>query len=149
MTQNIECTNCHDIIALEGGRTIVIPYTCGTCLTEVEQTAKSLSLPKYAASAEGEPSVELDHEYATVENTTLLIDDLQEQLTTATDTVSTLIEKLTQAEEFISAEVDRSTKFLEDLTQLTQRNAELQLENDGLRIAAAKLLKAFLEKIEI
>lgn len=143
MTQNIECTNCHDIIGLEGGRTIVIPFTCGTCLTEVEQTTK------YAASSEGEPAVELDHEYATVENTTLLIDDLQEQLTEAQNMNSTLVEKLTQAEEFIGAEVDRSTKFLEDLTNLTQENAELRIALNKSQTNGAKMLKAFLEKIEL
>lgn len=134
MTQNIECTNCHDVIGLEGGRTIVIPFVCNDC---VKNTQTAPVTP------------ELEHDYATIENTTLLIDDLQEQLTASQETVTTLIEKLTQAEEFIGAEVDRSTKFLADLADSTQHNAELELENEGLRIAAAKLLKAFLEKIEI
>jgi hypothetical protein len=142
MSQNIECTNCHDVITLEGGRTIEIPFVCNPCRVEAEPVESN-----YEASAEGEP--ELEHDFATTENTTILINDLSDQLAASQETVTVLVEKLTQAEEFIGAEVDRSTKFLEDLTNLTQRNAELELEAEGLRTAAAKLLKAFLEKIEL
>ncbi len=160
MTQNIECTECHDLLSLEGGRTITIPYICEKCSKQpalkpgfVLQTCKdetcSTCHPKkttaYTASAEGEP----EEDFATVENTTLLIQDLSDQLEQSQTEKTILIEKLAQAEDFIGAEVDRSTKFLEDLADLTQENAELRIDLEKSQTNGAKILKAFLEKIEL
>ena len=32
MSQNIECTECHDLVTLEGGRVITVPFICRVCV---------------------------------------------------------------------------------------------------------------------
>ena len=36
MSQNIECTECHDLVTLEGGRVITVPFICRVCVASSE-----------------------------------------------------------------------------------------------------------------
>lgn len=163
----VECTKCGDLI-LTTADTIVDPFVCMSCeqkAKEFEQMCESngefatldldaitqfyedmkpkSSLPR---TVEVEPE-ELTDEFATVENTTALISDLENQLTRekrATDRLVDEVEKLQKqvAEErrargALNEEKARQANTIREYREanerLEPRVEELERENDILR----------------
>lgn len=72
----VECENCHDVVEVTA-KTVVAPFVCSVCVNDATPT------PVADANdmVDGESLPEHDAcDTATVENTTLLIEDLQQQL---------------------------------------------------------------------
>lgn len=114
----IECSKCGDLIDTTA-KTVVAPFICGECNCDCEtckptpttgpfDIQKLISNPSVVEALRGQ-GLEVDTdavegvlgacETATVENTTLLIEDLQQQLQDERATVLALKEELTQTKE--------------------------------------------------
>lgn len=99
----IECSLCHNVVEITGRR-IEMPFVCPPCEREAEmydamapkvtsQTVQAHGDYPYTAedyAAMQKPLPTLEHDTATIENTTLLIADLEEQVRIA----NTLIEDM-------------------------------------------------------
>lgn len=84
----LECTKCGDVIEVTA-TSIVLPFVCMSCEqktqefeAEVEEAEVKDFYDKMTPDTTpvAEPADELSEEFATVENTTLLIEDLEQQL---------------------------------------------------------------------
>src|SRR4051812_25861681 len=95
MSQNIECTECHDLVVLESGRVVTIPFICNACETENEpcecnncEACEAVeAISQYEPSAEGEP----------VADTNAILADLQRQLSQLTEYVADIETQLQEA----------------------------------------------------
>jgi phage FluMu protein Com len=94
MMTNIECTKCGDVIAVES-RSVVLPFVCMACESAIATFTQEVEAPApltdeqvevakfYEAMSPASETPELSEEFATVENTTKLIEDLETQLSVA------------------------------------------------------------------
>ena len=97
MSTNIECSKCGDTVAVES-RSVTLPFTCVACEAAIEKFTQEVEAPAQRLTEEqievaqfyekmapaSQPEPELTEEFASVENTTLLIADLEKQIETRT-----------------------------------------------------------------
>lgn len=130
--QNIECTSCHDIVNVVTGNTISIPYVCNTCTNETGTCDCETCVPEFVEPAPETSILPDTCDTATVENTTLLIEDLQLQL----DEMS---------EKFIESQNDlhnaKQARAVEEMANIDLRsdNAFLRNQLDDLSQNYAKV----------
>jgi len=142
MSTKIECTNCTDVVEVEA-RNVELPYVCNDCeLRAAMAPIKPARLQAFKEPAfvvrgatydvggqlispqtagEIREHEGLDDSSATVENTTLLIEDLEQQVTAATDGLKT-------ANELIS---DMSAQLQEDAAVLGERDSRIASLEEG------------------
>jgi hypothetical protein len=80
----IECTECHDIIDTTA-KTVVFPFVCAGCQKDNELLAAMAPAPVVVEETDNHSC-----DSASIENTTLLIEDLQNQLSFAKQEVNGL-----------------------------------------------------------
>ena len=113
MSTRIECTKCNDVVDLEAS-SITLPFICESCETIEFQEAIKPAVP--APANVGQQDHGLDESSATIENTTLLIEDLEKQ-------VSLLQDSLDSSNKLIA---DMSAQLNEDAATLGERDREIK-----------------------
>lgn len=122
MSTSIECTNCKEVVEVTGN-TVTLPFVCEDC--EAAAEFQETIVPSATVKITGwETPPALDEEDATVENTTLLIADLEEQ-------VAQLTEREQKANALIA---DMSRQLEEDASAIGERDR--RLERMGIEIFA-------------
>jgi hypothetical protein len=178
---NIECTQCGDAVAVES-RTVTLPFVCMQCEAAVEDFDATTQQYEDMApvsrfdedtaeidSAYEDPSVtdnlsDLSDEFASVENTTLLIEDLEKQIanlqekndaqqriivagtdftielqTTADDRLVEINGLDFQLAEVKSALNELIIASLEEMIRLTKRATAAELTNRSLAVEVSQI----------
>ncbi len=131
MSQTIECTECHDLIDVEGGRTIVIPFICNACEVEKEpcecnncEACEAVEvISQYEPSAEGEP----------VADTNAIIADLQQQLTQLAEYVADIEIQLQNARNDAQMSSIHNLSLRSDNEFINQQNTEVNKQLSQVR----------------
>jgi chromosome segregation ATPase len=127
MSTHIECNDCGKVLDVEA-RFIELPFFCPDCEEkDVDRSGSGYS------EGPSDQQVTLDEESATIENTTLLIADLEQQVAASEKLVDT-------ANELIA---DMSTQLKEDTEELgirDRRIAELEKISGGLNAEIGRVL---------
>jgi hypothetical protein len=133
MSTNIECTECHDTICMET-RSVELPFVCNDCeLRAAMAPIKPARVASFVTNGRHEEidlapeHAGLDEADATVENTTLLIEDLEEQVA---------------AQKVLN---DQANMLIEDMSKQLTEDAAVIGDNDrlihGLEIGIEELNK--------
>lgn len=162
MSTNIECTNCHDVVELTAD-SIMLPFICDGCENDAEQYEKmapAVTIKSYDEFPNliTEPLVEPSHD-ATVENTTLLIADLEQQVAMSDkalndanvliadmsaqlqDDAANIGERDRRLTEVLSENSKLNTmneRLMMDISTVIDRKNALALQNERLGVAAFK-----------
>lgn len=120
MSQNIECTECHDLVTLEGGRVINIPFCCNSCTNEAKAETFAGAYPP---SAEGEP----------VEDTNAIIADLQQQLSQLAEYVADIEVQLQNSRNESLMNELRANSLASDNEFINQQNTEVNKQLSQVR----------------
>lgn len=154
MSQNIECTECHDLVSVEA-RTITLPYVCVEC-----QRAPELLEAMAPAGLKIEESDNTPCGCTpTDETTSLLLEDLSNQLEMARlevnglrlvfndsqDAVERLRSENSQLHQNIDVLLDQKNKLAEENKGLAGELVDSYFENFLFRIANSKQI----EKLQI
>lgn len=160
----LECTECHDLLEVTA-KSVELPFVCDSCVTEFNEKIASIMGPLVTCSYETPPEyadcVPLPDacETATVEATTLLIEDLEEQLAAKQKEVTFLAAR----EQALSEQVTRlqgefdtlQKKFagylfsgVEAVMGLIDQRAELQETVDNLEKTNDSLTRRLMFQFE-
>lgn len=149
MSTNIECSKCGDTVAVES-RSVTLPFTCVACEAAIEKFTQEVEAPAQRLTEEqievaqfykkmapaSQPEPELTEEFASVENTTLLIADLEKQIETRTRD----LERLSGQYADLLAHVRAGKESVQDFNH--------QIENQAKTIASFENdIDSLLEKI--
>lgn len=146
MNTNIECTNCREVSEVTAN-SIMLPFVCSGCENDAEQYEKmapGVQIKSYAEfpnliteppcqTVGGQYGQEEPSHDATVENTTLLIADLEEQVTFATEALA----KSTELVNELSAELQDTVSVV---SERDRRLSEVLGENSRLNTLNNKLM---------
>jgi len=130
MSTSIECNNCKEVVEVTA-TSITLPFFCETCEAAAFQDAiKPASVAgviRSSQTAQAEADFPLNDDDATVENTTLLIEDLEEQLT-LTKQISAAqqeyIESMEKTAESAKALIDEQADRISEFATARQKDAE-------------------------
>ena len=133
MSTSIECNNCKEVVEVTA-TSITLPFFCETCEAAAFQDAIKPVVPakhppfvRSSQTAQAEADFPLNDEDATVENTTLLIEDLEEQLT-LTKQISAAqqeyIESMEKTAESAKALIDEQAGRISEFAAARQKDAE-------------------------
>jgi hypothetical protein len=139
---NIECTKCGDVVEVTAD-TVVLPFVCMSCEDAIAKFTQEFVPPApvtdeqaevaafYEKMAPESETTEPEEEFATVENTTLLIADLEEQLRQERILSDSLKLRIENGEE-------KNTQLLIEKNRQadTIRTRGVQIENQAKTIAS-------------